>query len=106
MELVAGHVEAFHCGFADLDAFLVAARVERAFDRQTGLGGRRADQFDHGKTIRKRPAAPVLRDVAEQSVDDDDETDMGRRWCWCRADNCKENHSSNEPERIDRLAKG
>jgi esterase/lipase superfamily enzyme len=26
MELIAGDVEAFHCGFADLDALLVAAR--------------------------------------------------------------------------------
>jgi len=41
MELIAGDVEAFHCGVADLDALLVAARVERAFDLQTGLGGRR-----------------------------------------------------------------
>jgi hypothetical protein len=46
MELIAGDVEAFHCGFADLDTLLVAARVECAFDLQTGLGRRRADQFD------------------------------------------------------------
>ena len=52
----------------DLDALLVAARVERAFDLQTGLGGRRPNQLDHGKAIRKRPAAPVLRDVTEQPV--------------------------------------
>ena len=68
MELIAGDIEAFHCGVADLDALLVAARVERAFDLQTGLGGRRPDQLDHGKAIRKRPAAPVLRDVTEQPV--------------------------------------
>ena len=68
MELIAGDVEAVHCGFADLDALLVAARVERAFDLQTGLGGRRPDQLDHGKAIRQWPAAPVLRDVAEQPV--------------------------------------
>ena len=68
MELVAGDVEAFHCGFADLDALLIAAGVERTFDLQTGVGGRCPDQLDHGKTIRKRPAAPVLRDVAEQPV--------------------------------------
>ena len=29
MELIAGDVEAFHLGFADLDALLVAAGVER-----------------------------------------------------------------------------
>jgi hypothetical protein len=42
MELIAGYVETFHCGFADVDALVVRARVERAFDRQTGFGGRRA----------------------------------------------------------------
>ena len=62
MELIAGDVEAFHCGFAYFDAFLVAASVERAFDLQTGLGGRRPDQFDYGKAICERPAPPVLRD--------------------------------------------
>jgi hypothetical protein len=65
MELITGDVEAFHRGVADFDALLVAARVERAFDLQTGFGGRRPDQFDHGKAIGKRPAAPVLRDVAD-----------------------------------------
>src|ERR1700674_410155 len=59
MELIAGDVDAFHCGLADLDALLVAARVERAFDLQTGFCGRRPDQLDHGKAIRQRPAAPV-----------------------------------------------
>ena len=68
MELIAGDVEAFHLGFSDLDAFLVAARVECALDFQTRLGRRRADQLDHGKAIRERPAAPVLRDVAEQPM--------------------------------------
>jgi hypothetical protein len=68
MELIACDIEAFHCGFADLDALLVAAHVEHAFNLQTGLGGRRPDQLDHGKAIRQRPAAPVLRDVAEQPV--------------------------------------
>src|SRR5262249_59541375 len=68
MELISGDVEASYLGFADLDALLVAARVERAFDLEPGLGRRRADQFDHGKAIRERPAAPVLRDVAEQPV--------------------------------------
>jgi hypothetical protein len=68
MELIAGHVEAFHRGFADLDALLVGAGVECALDFQTGLGRRRTDQLDHGKAIRERPAAPDLRDVAEQPV--------------------------------------
>jgi hypothetical protein len=68
MERIAGDFEAFHCGSADLDALLVGAGVERALDFQTGLGGGRPDQFDHGKAIRERPAAPVLGDVAEQPV--------------------------------------
>jgi hypothetical protein len=52
MELIAGDVDAFHCGFANLDTLLVAARVEHAFDLQTGLGGRRPDQLDDSKAIR------------------------------------------------------
>ena len=68
MELITGDVDAFHLGFADLDAFLVAACVECALDFQAGLGRRRADQLDYGKAIRERPAAPVLRDMAEQPV--------------------------------------
>ena len=51
MELIAGDVEALHLGVADLDALLVGARVERAFDLQAGLGRRCADQLDHGKAI-------------------------------------------------------
>ena len=43
MELIASDVEAFHLGFADLDALAVVARVERALDFQPGLGRRGAD---------------------------------------------------------------
>src|SRR5271165_6300607 len=68
MELIAGDVEALHRGIADFDALLIAARVERAFDLEPGVGGGCADQLDHGKTIRERSAAPVLRDVAEEAV--------------------------------------
>jgi hypothetical protein len=46
MELMAGDVEAFHLGFAHLDAFAVRARVEGAFDFETSLGGVGPDQFD------------------------------------------------------------
>lgn len=53
---------------ADLDALLIAARVKHAFHPQTGLGGGRADQLDHGKAICERPAMPILGDVAEQPV--------------------------------------
>jgi hypothetical protein len=46
MELIAGNVEAFHLGFADLDALLIAARIECALDFQTGL--RQAQHFRMG----------------------------------------------------------
>ena len=82
MELITGDVDAFHLGFAHLDALLVAAGVERALDFQAGLGGRRTDQLDHGKAIRERPAAPVLRDVAEQPVLDLVPLRRARRQTW------------------------
>jgi hypothetical protein len=57
-----------HPGFADLDPLLVGACIERAFDLEPGFGGSRPDQLDRGKPIGERPPAPVLRDVAEQTV--------------------------------------
>ena len=66
--MIAGDVEGFHLGLADPDALAVGARVERAIDFQAGLGGGGADQLDHGEASGERPAAPVLRDVAEQPV--------------------------------------
>ena len=43
MELIAGDVEGFHLGFADLDPLAVAAGVKRAFDFKPSLGRHRAD---------------------------------------------------------------
>src|SRR5271166_4399638 len=68
MERVTLNVERLHLGIADLDALLVSARVQRALDFQAGLGCRRCDQLDDSQAIRERPAAPGLRDVAEQAV--------------------------------------
>ena len=68
VEVIAGDVQRLHLGVADLDAFFVGPLIERAFDRQTCLGRRRPDQLDDGHVIGERPAAPVLRDVAEQAV--------------------------------------
>jgi hypothetical protein len=65
MERVTGDFEALHLCIADLDALLVGSQVEGAFDSQSTFGGGGADQLDDGDTIRERPAAPVLRDVAE-----------------------------------------
>jgi hypothetical protein len=70
MELIAGDVEGFHYGFAHLDALAVAARIDCAFDLETGLGRRCSDQLDYGQAIRERPATPILCDVAEQAVFD------------------------------------
>src|SRR5208337_2255935 len=61
MELIAGDVQALHRGIADFDALLIAARIERAFDLEPGVGGGCADQLDHGETIRERSAAPLRR---------------------------------------------
>jgi hypothetical protein len=61
-------VETLHLGIADLDPLLVAARVECTLDFQTGLCRDGADQLDDGDAIGERPAAPVLRDVAEQPI--------------------------------------
>ena len=68
MERVTLNVERLHLGVADLDALFVSARVQRALDFQAGLGCRRRDQLDDSHAIRERPAAPGLRDVAEQAV--------------------------------------
>src|ERR1017187_1126437 len=68
MEVIAGDVQRVHLGVADLDALLVCAGIERAFDLQSGFRGRRADQLDDGEVIGEWPAAPVLSDVAEHAV--------------------------------------
>jgi hypothetical protein len=65
MERVALDVETLHLGGADLDALQVGARAEHTLDLQSSLGRGCADELDDGDTIRQRPAAPVLRDVAE-----------------------------------------
>src|SRR6516225_641506 len=66
----AGNCQRCHLSFADLDALLVGACIEHAFDFQAGLRRRGADQLDDGYTIHKRFSAPVLSDVAEQAVFD------------------------------------
>src|ERR1700732_380770 len=66
MECVALDVERLHLGIADFDTLFVGGGVERAFDLQAGLGGRRGNQLDHGHAIDEGAPAPGLRDVAEQ----------------------------------------
>ena len=68
MERVAADIEGIHLGIADLDALLVGALVENAFDLQSRLGRGCRNQFDDRGAALQWPAAPVLRDVAEQTV--------------------------------------
>src|SRR5208337_3712401 len=68
MECIAADVETFHLGVGDLDAFLVDPRVEDALNFEPCLGDCRRDEFDDGSVVCERPAAPVLRDAAEQAV--------------------------------------
>jgi len=70
MERVAADIETFHLGLGDLDAFLIDPRVEGALNFESGLGACRRDELDDGSVVCERPAAPVLRDAAEQAVFD------------------------------------
>ena len=68
MERITSDVEAFHLGVADLDAFLVDRRVEDGLDFEPGRGCGGCDQIDDRSMIGERPAAPILRNMAEQAV--------------------------------------
>src|SRR6266849_4603706 len=70
MEEVSCDVKRLHLGIGDLDALLVIARIERAFDLEAGFGCRCGDGFDHGKTTCERPGAPSLGYVTEQAMFD------------------------------------
>ena len=68
MESVPRDVERLHLGIGYLDAFLVIARIERAFDLEAGFGCRCSDGLDHGNTTCQRPGAPGLGNVTEQAM--------------------------------------
>ena len=68
MERIAADVEAFHLGLGDLETFLVDPWVECALNFEPGLGRCRRYELDDGSVVCERPAAPVLRDAAEQAV--------------------------------------
>ena len=68
MEGVATNVDAVHLGLADFDTFLVGPGIECAFDLEPGLRRGGGDQLNHGGTIGKRSASPVLRDVTKHPV--------------------------------------
>ena len=62
---MACNVKRLHLGVADLDAFLVMARIKRAFDLETGFGCRCGEGLNDGKTTGARPGTPVLGNVTE-----------------------------------------
>ena len=68
VEFVARDIEGVHLGVADLDPLRVGTRIKLAAYLQTGLRGRRGDQFDHGEPTGQRLAAPGLGNMAEQAV--------------------------------------
>jgi hypothetical protein len=57
MERVAADIEGIHLGIADLDALLVGAFVENAFDLQSRLGRGCRNQFDDGGATLQWPAS-------------------------------------------------
>ena len=67
MERIAADVEALHLGLGDPYASLVDPRVEGALDFEPCLGACRRDEVDDGGVVCERPAAPILRDAAEQT---------------------------------------
>ncbi len=70
MERIARDVESLHLGVADLDPFLIGPRIKGAFDLDTHVRRRGADQLDDRDAIRQRSGAPVLRGVAEREMFD------------------------------------
>jgi hypothetical protein len=65
MKRIATDVEALHFGFGDLDAFLIDGGIEGRLHR---LRSGRCNQVDDRSMVREWPAAPVLRNVAEQAM--------------------------------------
>ena len=52
----------------DLDSAFVASGVQCRFDFQAGLGGGAANQFHDQVVADQRPATPVLRHMAEETM--------------------------------------
>ena len=68
--VVAGEVDGAHLLVGDFDAFGVGGVVELGLDGEAGGGGCGADQVDDRLDRLEWSAAPVDRDVAEESVFD------------------------------------
>jgi hypothetical protein len=70
MERVAADIEGLHLGIADLDAFLVGALVENAFDLESRLGCGCRNRGGNLWTTRRlgRPNASVERALSDKSA--------------------------------------
>ena len=68
MEPVPGHPQCRELGIAYFDRGLIVVRVQCRLHHQAGTRPRAGDQLDDGLAAVQRPAAPVLRDEAEQAV--------------------------------------
>lgn len=62
--------QTIHLSVWHFDSEQILARVELGFDGQTGGCPHTPDQLDDRLVIGQRTAAPILRDVAEESVFD------------------------------------
>lgn len=65
MEVVPLYVERLHLCLADLEAFLVMARIKRALNFEAGFGCRCRDGLDHSNATCQRPGAPSLGNMTE-----------------------------------------
>ena len=68
MKVVAFDVDGRHFIIADLNAFLIEIAIEVAGDRETVFGRGGTDQLDDDLVADQRLAAPVLRDVGEETM--------------------------------------
>ena len=70
MEFVAFDGQGRHLGVADSDSGGIDGVVEFGMDFQAGPGGRGSDEINDDLVPGQESAAPVHRDVAEESVFD------------------------------------
>jgi hypothetical protein len=68
VEFIGFDVEGGHLGIGDLDPLWIGPSIEFAVHARTSGCRRCGDQIDHDQTTGQGRAAPVLADMAEQSV--------------------------------------
>src|SRR5262249_42570612 len=69
-EVVFHNLQCPHLSLGHLDAEVIATGIELCPDRESGLGGRGANELDDHLVADKWTAAPVLRDVREEFMFD------------------------------------